>query len=313
MIDEKTIKDRMTVLDEDIQKVNEDFDATENVVGYTLQDTINRNNNFLYWFFSNILGDSNSLPDTMGKKIYEKISNFTANNSDIDTCNVDALVSLANELGVDIKEYNYAYPGSIKRLIDLFSINHSRLFGARDQTGDAFTKNGYANNFNFGRNLDVDKEAFPDTEGVIVPEEWTVKIGTRIVAKELYNNNLILIEPMAIPGATTDPSYSTLHGGLSAYPLVDYNITWGWGLSHPDFNLPDYSNENVFVYYEFYKYKPNTSWDEKLGQIEGIIDWENGLTNIDEDNRSLQTWTATDGTMDSIIDRKLRTGLELFT
>ena len=183
------------------------------------------------------VGSDSDFPDTLGKVVYEKISNFVANNSDVDLCNAKNLFSMSQELGVDIKSYDYAYPGSIQRLVDILSIRHSRLFGVRDKTGSEFTKNGYANNFNHGKNIGAD----PIDE----PRSYQVNVGDKIIAKELYNNNFPLIDIMSIPGETTDEHYSDLHEGVISYTLGEYSKSWNWGLSHPD-------DEDVFLYYHFY-------------------------------------------------------------
>ena len=194
----------------------------------------------------------------------------------------------------------------------MFSVNQSRLLGSRDASGNAFNKNGYANNFNHGKNLG----------DPINHEEYIVNVGEKFIATELYNRNHTLINPMAIPGDSdggVDSVYSEKHGGLISYPLLSYMDTtegnddlprgmkWGWGLSHP----PD---ESVFVYYEFYEYRDNTNYTSTdFAQIEGVVDWNNPLTTVTEQQfNSVDNWNRKDGLMDSIIDRKLRTGLELF-
>ena len=200
---------------DDIVTQNENHDASQSIIDYTLQDTINSKDNLLYWFFKQIVGDIDSDVETLGKVIYSKIANFVPNTTDIDTCNAAQLRSIATQIGCDIKGFNYTYPGSIQRLIDILSIKYSTLFGSRDQTGFQLTKNGYANSFNHGRNV--------KSEPIADYNSYIVRVGDRIIARELYNNSNTIIEPMAIAGSATDSNYSTLHGGLSAYNLNLYN------------------------------------------------------------------------------------------
>jgi len=293
----------------DIVVQNENHDASQSIIDYTLQDTINSKDNLLYWFFKQIVGDIDSDVETLGKVVYSKIANFVPNTTDIDTCNAAQLRSIATQIGCDIKGFNYTYPGSIQRLVDILSIKYSTLFGSRDQTGFQLTKNGYANSFNHGRNVKPDPIADYDN--------YTIRVGNRIVARELYNNNNTIIEPMAIAGDVTDPNYSTLHGGLSAYDLNLYNVidtttgkptgrNWNWGLSHPN-------DESVFLYYDFYEYVSDSNYsNENFTQLAGVIDWNNNQTTVNEDS-TLSDWQNDGGLVEMIIDKKLRKGLNLMS
>lgn len=274
----------------EILKVNEDHDPGATLESYTLQETINTQDNLLKWFMSTVVGSDSDFPDTLGKVVYEKISNFVSNNSDVDVCNMKNLFSMSRELGVDIKSYDYAYPGSIQRLIDLLSIRHSRLFGIRDKTGSEFTKNGYANNFNHGRNIGA--------EPIDEPKTHQVSVGDKIIAKELYNNNFTLIDIMTIPGDTLDEHYSTLHEGVTSYTLGEYSKSWNWGLSHPD-------DEDVFLYYDFYEYVPDY---QKTTQVEGVLNWSDQNITVDEDT-TYDDWSRDEGLVESLFDKKLRIGI----
>ena len=281
----------------EIYKINEDHDAGETLMSYTLQETINNKDNLLKWFMSTIVGDISESPDTLGKTVYEKISNFVANNNDVDLCNAKHLFSMAGELGVDIKSYDYTYPGSIQRLVDILSIKYKRLFGTRDATGLEFDKNGYANNFNHGRNLSKYPLATTDINDP-TKIEYTVQVGTKLIAKEMYNGGYTVIEPMAIPGDSSDPAYDSLHGGLTSYPLSSYNQTWNWGLSHPD-------DESVFLYYDFYEYVPDS---EPTLQLEGVINWSDQNNTISEQT-TYGDWSKSEGVVESLFDKKIRIGI----
>jgi hypothetical protein len=285
-----------TIESDQVFKINEDHDSTQAVVGYALQETINTKENLLYWFFNQILGDQSSDADTLGKATYEKISNFVANNSDIDVCNIHSIRAMSKEIGCDITNFEYQYPGSMKRLIDLLSIKRSKLIGSRDRTGMEFNKNGYANNFNHGKNISGMPVDF---------NNYVVNVGSRLIARELYNNTHTLIEPMAIAGDTSDEHYSTLHQGLTAYNLNQYNTTWGWGLSYP-------VNESVNLYYDFLEYVPDETYDHKLmNQLEGVIDWNNEMTTAEE-TTSLNDWNRPGGLTEALINKNIRKGIGLF-
>lgn len=280
----------------EIVKVNEHFDATESLIGYTLQETINSNYRLLYGFFKSVVGDIDDFPETLGKTVYEKISNFTSNNKDIDTCNISALIALGESIDGDIMKYSYSYPGSVKRLLDIFSVNYSYLLSTRDMSSDHIDKSGYDNNFNYGRNLG------PLLENV---KEYIVNIDVPFVAKELYNEGMSIIHPMCIAGPESSPNYSTLFGGLSSYPLSEYDPSWNWGLSVP-------SGDNIFTYYDFYEYHANNTYTtSQFASAGGIIDWDSPMTTIPENSRDIREWEKPGGIMSSIIDKKLRYGLNL--
>lgn len=295
-----------TQYQDEIMKHNEDFDATQTFTEYAMQDTINTKQNLLLWFFNRVAGDGTSSGDTLGKTVYEKISNFVSNNADAEICNSRNLHSLATQVGCDLKSYEYSYPGSLKRLIDLLSIKLTKLKPSRDQTGSEFTKDGYANNFNHGRNIGSEP---------VDPATYIVKVGTRLVSRELYNSNYMLVEPMAIPGEKTNEHYSELHGGLIEYPLSMFNdidlttnkqigLSWNWGVSIP-------AGENIFLYYDFYEYVPDSDYNlEAFTQLSGEIDWGNEQTTVSEEI-SLSDWSRDDGIVDTLISRNLRKGLGL--
>lgn len=295
-----------TVEQDELMKINEDFDATETFNEYALQETINTRENLLMWFFNRVSGDSDSDGNTLGKTVYEKISNFVSNNTDVDTCNIKNLSSLAKQLGCDLKSYEYSYPGSLKRLIDMLSVKYCQLTPSRDKTGREFTKNGYANNFNHGRNIGPEP---------VDPETYRVRVGVPLIAKELYNSVYTYIEPMAIRGSSDDTNYSELHGGLVEYNLSMYDeiesstttpagLMWNWGLSHP-------TNESVFLYYDFYEYVPDeTHKSENFEQHEGVVDWNNPQTTVSE-SVSLDEWNRSGGVIDTLVNRAIRRGVNL--
>src|SRR5690606_28017117 len=64
-----------------IAKANENIDFKELYKSYRFQDTIANAPILFDDFIGSILGDIDSSPNTIGKRVYEKISNFVDNNS----------------------------------------------------------------------------------------------------------------------------------------------------------------------------------------------------------------------------------------
>ena len=302
-----------------VHKINENHGYSDTIESMTLQPTIGNSSNFIDRVIQPAAGGINEQPETIGKTIYEKISNFAINVVDIDTANVTQFYSLCNQLGFEIKDLNYLSPASIKRLIDMFSISYNKLVGSRDYTETAFDALGQIPSIDLGKNLG-DKLDFTF---------HTITAGVPIIAKELFNNNFRLIKPMTIRGET-----STDH--VSVYPLSGYNEDWGWRLSFP-------IGEPVNHYYDFYSFIPNVSrYSQHISnlptaetsaeinlespygssdhmQLEGIIDWGNRMTTLPETITTLESTynptndshvgVPTSSVIESLLEKKLRQGL----
>jgi hypothetical protein len=68
-----------------IAKKGEDFNSINQIKSYILQESLFDKNVILDDFLGQILGKNENVEE-IGKVIYEKITNFVSNNSDIDTC-----------------------------------------------------------------------------------------------------------------------------------------------------------------------------------------------------------------------------------
>jgi hypothetical protein len=66
-------------------------------------------------------------PNTLGVKIYEKISNFLLNSNDIDYANIDNLISSLKLIDSNVNKFSEQYPASLKRIVDFFSVNRSKI------------------------------------------------------------------------------------------------------------------------------------------------------------------------------------------
>ena len=181
-----------------LQKINEDFDMTETLKTYATTENMQQYMNLFDEFFRSIYGDKYDNGTFYGRNVYEKISNFVLNHSDIDHCNVSALESYCQLCGIDF-EQSFVYPIDIKLLLDLFSIKFKLLWG------DDYDESDFIN-------LKGDKI---DTSSYVLSSDPTVNI----IAIEKFNNYPTLITPL-LP-----------EDGLI---LSSYASSWGWGLSVPD-------------------------------------------------------------------------------
>lgn len=196
-------------------KINENFDAKDTYKNYRTVPILYEFDTFFNDYLGGIVGDINSDGNSLGKTVYEKIANFVNNNVDVFESNVDSLNSMLELIGEEENVENFDYPPSLKRLVNLFSINQKKLFGENIIKLDDLEK--YK-----GEKIDFTTykvSAFPQV---------------KFIAQEKFNDYHTLIEPLYI-----DDSKSP------TYDLSAYNNSWGWGLSYP-------ANESVSIYYNFY-------------------------------------------------------------
>ena len=115
-------------------KFNEDFDYLSTIKSYRFQESLQNTDAFFDTVLGPILGDASASNNALGKRIYEKTANFVANNVSIDECNIDALDSMYQMAGESLQHFdslNFAAPSDLRAQMDLCSIKHSKLWGAR--------------------------------------------------------------------------------------------------------------------------------------------------------------------------------------
>ncbi len=261
-----------------VAKINENLDYPKVLHSYAKQPTLNQSEFLFNDFFGTVFGTLSSNPNSIGKKIYEKTSNFVSNNSNVDLCNVSNLFSLASMFNLTVDEYTKEsllinYPADMSRLIDIFSIKKSLLFGRRLQAQNNFL-NRYNLNANTkslsnalkdliagkrgGQNLGTELYALSSNNSGVLSSSIVSKKDKYIVARETFSGVFTLV-PTDIKSITTE-----------TFSLSDFSSDWGWGLSLPS----TYTNvAELSSYYEFYrfnnvvpgKYTANLiNWDDKF-------------------------------------------------
>jgi hypothetical protein len=271
-----------------IAKLNENFDMTAQIKNFSFQETLKDSSDLFDIFLEKCLGSNNESPTLLGKKIYEKISNFVDNNSFIDTCNIEKLNSIHKLLNENLYIFNtYNFPPNITRLLDLFSIKLSKLKGSRNKFNENFDTKGYTENSNtiYGKNLG---EKLNFLNSLI-----SINDGY-IVAHERFSDTYTL--------CNTNVLTANFIGGTNTYPLSSYTPLWGWSLVLPK----TYDNYEIEKYYTFYKYISTYSNE----QLEGIINWSDKLTTMSESISSQDDWW---NLAENIITRELMVGLQLLS
>jgi len=112
-----------------ISKINEDFNFAEHYKGLALPEQLKNNTNLFDNAFVGLVGDGDISKESVGRIVYEKIANFISAHGDIDTMDSDKLISIAESMAVDTKNFGEDFPVAVKRLVDLFSIPKQNLRG----------------------------------------------------------------------------------------------------------------------------------------------------------------------------------------
>lgn len=136
----------------DIAKINEDLDFAEVIRQYVLQPGLRDKQTFYNNFLDGVFGTSGDSPITLGKVLYERITNYMSNHNDIDTCTIDALQSLAEMIDYKLDKLG-PMPAGVKRVFDLMSIKLSKLKGTRTNDQLDFEKYGNWSSDTIGVNL----------------------------------------------------------------------------------------------------------------------------------------------------------------
>lgn len=270
-----------------IAKVGENIDMGQKFKDISFQPVFNDNYNLYNEFLNSIVGTISSDQSSLGKVTYEKITNFVSNNSVLDYANVSNLLAIFEEYNTNYQRYNssnYNYPAQLARLIDILSINKTRLFGAQNQFAEDFNSYGYINSDIYGTNL-----------GDEVSIYYTVTAGYDIIALEKYSGNYKLLnsyQPLSAVGVTSN-----------TYVISAYDDTWGWGLVLSDTGY----GTKISNYYAFYKYKPGVE-----GTVyDSIIDFTDVNNTLAYNVSSYDNWSEENGIISNLLANQLYKGLDL--
>jgi hypothetical protein len=245
-----------------IEKKNESYDATEMFKDLRFQEFLLDDSMLFDEFMGSIFGTLSSSYDTLGKKIYEKITNFVQNTQDIDRNEIFSLISqmkMVNAPNNIFEDNSFTYPEKIKRILDLFSISNNKLLGIENKFKENFDLRGYSSKSVYGINLG----------NGINTATYVVSAGTPIVALEKFSNKYSLLN-------TEQPvEYTT----TNIYTLSSYNQNWGWPLVLPDtFQFQDI--EKYYLFFEFVDTFDNTLYDNTIikdNTLYDMLSTENGI------------------------------------
>ena len=124
----------------DIFKINENFDLADNMHSLAFTEILTESEFLFKKFLGSIYGKYPFKHTDVGVTLYEKTANYVSNISDIDYCNVKEIYNLAEMMDIDLQNFNLNYPQEVQRIMNLASVNLSKLLGARSVEQSAFTK-----------------------------------------------------------------------------------------------------------------------------------------------------------------------------
>ena len=252
-------------------KKNEDFDAKETFKGLRFQEFLLDKDVLFEDFMGSIFGTLSSSYDTLGKKIYEKISNFVENTQDVDRDEIFALISQMKMMGTDNNIFNsnlFTYPEKIKRIMDLSSIGKNKLIGYHNKFKENFNIKGNTSKEIYGTNLG----------NQIDTTTYKISAGTPIVALEKFSNtytllnttqpleqihileNAVFYNGVQITYNGSPLLYTSTDNTTVSYFLSSYDENWGWPLVLPTpFDFSDI--EKYYLFFEYVDGYDNTITD----------------------------------------------------
>lgn len=237
-------------------KTNEKVDFTEIFKSLRFQEILLDKNILFDDFIGSIFGNISSSNASLGKILNEKIFNFVGNKTDIDTCDLNSLISISDLLDEKSNVYDnslFNFPPSIVKLMSLFSTDYNQFRGTENKFKENFNDRGITTKEVYGKNLGNE----------INTTTYTVTAGTDIVALEKFSNNYSLLNTYQ-PVCAVD----TLQ-----YKLSEYNTNWGWPLVLPT----TYTVTDLSKFYTFYEYAPGYEGTV----LDGLLDYSDILNNFE--------------------------------
>ena len=125
-----------------ITKINETFNCAEYFKQLALPEALQNNPVLFDQFFAAVAGNGDPSKEDAGKVIYERIANFVNNKADLETAEVDSLISIAKQMAVDVKTFGLEFPVAVNRLLNLFSVHKFHLRGSANTETDITKKIG---------------------------------------------------------------------------------------------------------------------------------------------------------------------------
>lgn len=260
-------------------KINEDFNLSKKMREIASMSVIGNSDFFFDNFLGSIYGKEPFYQDDLATSSYEKIANYVMNTADPDTCEIPQLYNMLQSVDIDAEDFQLSYPPAIKKVMNLASINLSKLIGVECKCGLNFEKPNDCANI---EHCPYCKKLKQSNRGELITSlSYQITAGTPVVMKKKGINKYRLIPSGKINDSLT-------------YTLNDLATSIGLG--------SEWQN-----YHEFYEFVNTYNG----GVIENLIDWNSDQTTI---NRTLSTsndWFKEEGLLDMFFNYELHKGLGL--
>jgi len=237
-------------------KTNEDVDYTEIFKSLRFQEILLDKNILFDDFIGSIFGNLSSSNSSLGKTLNEKIFNFVNNNTNIDTCNLNSLISISEQVNEEANVYDnslFNFPPAIVRLMNMFSTDYNQFKGTSNKFKENFNDRGITTKDKYGKNLGSEIDTY----------SYTVTAGADIVALEKFSNTYSLLNTYQ-PICAVD---------ALQFKLSEFNTDWGWPLVLPN----NFISTDLSKYYTFYEYTAGFE-----GTVyDGILNYDDILNSFD--------------------------------
>lgn len=308
----------------EIRRFNESWDATNQIKSTIKQNHILNNPTLWDKYMNALWGSKDSQQgESFGREAYERIANFVNNHSDINTCNIDQLYSLANQTDVPIDSYGLSMPSELRRIMDIASVNQQTLWGSRCKCNRNIT-NTYTTYTSGGATIPTKflcKECghlHPGNKGTLFnPATYIVSAYQPFIVEERANNKSRY--QLITPGLSCTKTYNApaigdlcTSSSTSATCITSYPLSAAYNILLPKvYEFSDTPNSNDFTtasnHFCFYRYV-DVSCEQ---QIAGVINWDDSNTTLSEQASSVNEWYGEGQNIERMINYILHKGLGL--
>lgn len=181
-------------------KLNGDFSFADYFKQLALPQTLLESPKLANEFISSLFGNGQGTSEDVSRTSYEKIANFVTNHSDIETAEVEKLLSLAEVLSIDAKRFGTNFPTEIQKYLNVFSTSIHNL-----------------------RGVPVYQNLVAQNMGDLLTETSIISSGEYIIAKDKsYEDYKLIFVNNSQDGSLVYPLSSLVANGLRTPILTQY-------------------------------------------------------------------------------------------
>ena len=181
-------------------KLNGDFSFVDYFKQLALPQTLIESPKLANEFISCLFGNGQGTTEDASRTSYEKIANFVTNHADIETAEIDKLLSLAEVLSIDAEKFGTNFPTEIQKYLNIFSTSIHNL-----------------------RGVPVYQNLVAENMGDLLTETSIISSGEYIIAKDKsYEDYKLIFVNTSQDGSLVYPLSSLVANGLRPPILTQY-------------------------------------------------------------------------------------------